>query len=132
LTDIETWFEEPAPPPLPAEPAPQELVILDEPVPEVPVVRPAAKPVRVEPTPVARPRPGDLPWPARADEPIERPKPQIGLAMVILLLLLLGTCGGVFVITYAIWAGFKRFTPKRAEAPPALVVACTVGPGRVA
>jgi hypothetical protein len=121
---IESWFEGPEPP-LPA-PAGQELVILDEPegpaAEEVPVVRPA----RVEALPEARPlpasRPSEFPWPtrppARNDEPVEKPKPQLALALVVVLLLTLATCGGVFVITYAIWAGFKRFAPtKRAEAP---------------
>lgn len=132
--DIESWFESPKPPPDPAVP---ELEILDEPAPEeVPVVHPA----RAEAPPEARPqplsRPSEFPWPtrspARDDEPIEKPQQKIGLALVVVLLLTLATCGGVFVITYAIWAGFKRFAPKRAESPPALVVACTGAPGRVA
>jgi hypothetical protein len=121
---IETWFEDTAPPP--HGPDDQELVILDEPdeplLDEVPVVHPA----RGEELPEARPlplsRPSEYPWPTRQpvrDEgPVERPRPQYTLTMVVILLLTLATCGGVFVITYAIWAGFKRFTPtKRAEVP---------------
>ena len=124
--DIESWFEGPdrpgwEPPPLPA-PAAQELEILDEPVPdEVPVVRPA----RTESLPEARPlpasRPSEFPWPtrppARDEEPVERPKPQIALAMTVVLLLILATCAGAFVFVYAIWAGFKRMEPKRTEVP---------------
>jgi hypothetical protein len=143
LPAIESWFEgadRPAwEPPLPA-PTAQEVVILDEPEPVVPEVVPVVHPARVESLPEARPlplsRPSEYPWPARPparDEgPVEPPKPQIALAMSVLLLLILATCAGVFVLVYAIWAGFKRMAPKRAEAPASLVVACTAGPGRVA
>jgi hypothetical protein len=133
---IESWFEGPEPPPRP-ESAGQELVILDEPEEPTPEEVPVVHPARVEARPLPAPRPAAAPWPprppARDEAPVERPRPQLALAMVVVLLLTLATCGGVFVITYAIWAGFKRFTPtKRAEAPATLVVACTASPGRVA
>jgi hypothetical protein len=138
LPDIETWFEGPESP-LP-EPAAQELVILDEPAEAAPEVVPVVHPARVESMPEARPlplsRPSEFPWPtrppARDDEPIEKPRPQIALAMTVVLLLILAMCAGAFVFVYAIYAGFKRMAPKRTEVPPALVVACTKAPGRVA
>ncbi len=117
-------------PPLPVAP---ELEILEEPAAvEVPVGQPARVealpeapllPARVEP--VSGPRAQtdrrfsvfDKPLRQDDEPPLEQPRPRIILAMLVLLLLMLATCGGVFVITYAIWAGFKRITPKRAEVP---------------
>jgi hypothetical protein len=120
--DIESWFKDAEPPPGTEG---QELVILDEPEGPAAEAVPVVHPARVEAMPEAKPlpasRPSEFPWPTRQptrdNEPIEKPKPQLALALVVVLLLTLATCGGVFVITYAIWAGFKRFTPKRADVP---------------
>lgn len=126
---IESWFDgsdRPAwePPPLP-EPTPQELIILDESAEAAPAEVPVVHPARVEPPPEARPlplsRPSEYPWPTRPpvrnEEPAEKPRPRIALAMTALLLLILATCAGAFVFVYAIWAGFKRMAPKRTEVP---------------
>lgn len=126
--DIESWFEGPDrpawEPPLP-EPTAPELVILDEPAEAVPEEVPVVHPARAESLPEARPlpapRPAEVPRPprpsARVDEPAERPRPQVALAMTVVLLLILATCAGAFVLVYAIWAGFKRMAPKRTEVP---------------
>jgi hypothetical protein len=109
-----------------AEPSPaEELLILDdpaEPLPDaafddVPVVRPAARAAR---PPEARPLPRQAaPKPVRAParDEAERPRPRVGLAVAVMLLLAVATCGGLSVIAYALWAGFKRVAPRRAEAP---------------
>jgi hypothetical protein len=138
LPDIESWFESPESPL--SEPPAQELVILDEPAGPAPEEVPVVHPARVESLPEARPlpapKPAEAPWPprppARDEGPFERPRPQVALAMTVLLLLILAACAGAFVLVYAIYAGFKRMAPKRTEVPPALVVACTEAPGRVA
>ncbi len=107
-----------------APPAEEPLILDDpaEPLPdaaldEVPVVRPAARAARPpEARPLPRPAaPKSVRAPARDEA--ERPRPRVGLAVLAMLLLAVATCGGLSVIAYALWAGFKRVAPRRAEAP---------------
>jgi hypothetical protein len=92
----------------PAEPLP------DAAFDDVPVVRPTARAARL---PEARPLPRPAAPRSVRDEP-ERPRPRVGLAVLVLLLLAVAVCGGLSVIGYALWAGFKTVSKqRRAEAP---------------
>jgi hypothetical protein len=122
VLDLEI-LDEPAAPPPPS--PPREIVPVPLPDTDVPLVQPVPPPIvrRVppSPTPISTFRPRGL------EDESERPKPQIGLAIVALVLMFLVLVAGLTVVLYALWAGFKNLPrPRKAEAPPARMEHCRI------
>jgi hypothetical protein len=129
VLDLEILDEPAAPPAPPREPVPEPLpdTALDA---DVPLVQPApraARRVPPMPTPLSTFRPRGL------EDESERPKPQIGLAIVALLVMFLLMVAGLAVVLYMLWTGLKSLPrPRKAEAPPARVIPCGPDAARVA
>ena len=108
----------PTPPVLPATADEPEVLVAEEPLPLVKPVAPVVKAVSpAARTDPDRPRPRTAPAPRPRDGEVARPKPQVGLALVVMAALLLVVALGLAVIGYAIWSGLQTAAkPRRAEA----------------
>lgn len=106
----------PTPPVLIVAPEEPEVLVPDEPVPVVQPIVPLMKPVHDAAT--DRPR-KSKPEPRSHDEAERRPKPQVGVALIVMAILFVVVAIGLAVIGYAIWSGLQTAAkPRRADLIP--------------